>query len=159
MRLRSIHSLTSLVAAFEFRPPFMILPLKSKTALFPCYSAWKFGHGLSFPRLIANIIFYAATVFSGILSKSMEEIIGETGFWQGLTSLGSLVMWPIPVLCSHCIKMGICYSRTLMNSSSEASTFPKNEFPFFFVGLVVSANFTPHHNLGFYAKMGDYFAL
>ena len=35
---RSIHSLTSLVAVFEFRSPFMTLPLKSKTALPPWYS-------------------------------------------------------------------------------------------------------------------------
>jgi len=32
-----------------------------------------------------NIIFYAATVFSGILTKGREYIKGKTGFWKGFT--------------------------------------------------------------------------
>jgi hypothetical protein len=36
--------------------------------------------------------------------------------------------------------MKICYSRTFGTFSSEASTFPKNEFPFFSAGLVAFMN-------------------
>jgi hypothetical protein len=44
-------------------------------------------------------------------------------------------MLPIAVLCSHRIKMRICYGRFFRNSSSEASNFPKTEFPFTSAGL------------------------
>ena len=44
-------------------------------------------------------------------------------------------MLPIAVLCSHCIKMGICYSRIFRSSSSGASKFLRNEFRFIFSGL------------------------
>jgi hypothetical protein len=39
--LREVHVATS--AIIEFKVPFMTLPLKSKTALLPCYSVWKCG--------------------------------------------------------------------------------------------------------------------
>jgi hypothetical protein len=60
--------------------------------------------------------------------------MGKPGLGRVLP-LRSRVMLPIPVLCSHCIKMRICYSRTFRISSSEASKFLKNEFSFTSAGL------------------------
>ena len=54
---------------------------------------------------------------------------------EGFYPLKSRVMLPIAVLCSHRIKMRICYGRFFRNSSSEASNFPKTEFPFTSAGL------------------------
>jgi hypothetical protein len=38
-----------------------------------------------FLYLLPNITFYAATVFSGILTEGREYIKGKTGSWEGFT--------------------------------------------------------------------------
>jgi len=59
------------------------------------------------------------------------------------TPLESRVMGLIPVLCSHCIKMKICYSRISRTFLSEGSIFLKNEFPIIFIGLAAFMNSVP----------------
>ena len=59
------------------------------------------------------------------------------------TPLESRVMGLIPVLCSHCIKMKICNSRTFRNFLSEVSIFLKTEFPMIFIGLAAFMNSVP----------------
>jgi len=61
----------------------------------------------------------------------------------GFCLLRSRVIWSIPVLCSHCIKMKICYSRISRNFLSEASIFPINGLPFIFDELGALMNSAP----------------
>ena len=68
---------------------------------------------------------------------------GKKRFLTEFTPLESRVMWLIPGLCSHCIKMKICYSRTFRTFLSEASIFLKNEFPIIFIGLAAFMNSAP----------------
>jgi len=87
-----------------------------------------------------NIIFYAATVFWEIISGGYGGKQGNPRVLAGFFLLSGCVMLRIPVLCSHCIKMRICYLRT---SKSEGSFFPKNKFLIVFIGLAAFMSSAP----------------
>ncbi len=92
------------------------------------------GLYLTFHLIAEHFILCSDCIF-GYFIKREGVNQGENRFLVGFSPLGSRVMFPILVLCSHCIKMRICYSRIFRTSSSGASNFPKSEFLIIFDGV------------------------
>jgi hypothetical protein len=81
--------------------------------------------------------------FVDFISKHVANQ-GETRVvLAGFCPLSGCVMLPLPVLCSHCIKMKICYLSAFRTFSFKACIFLQDEVLFNFESLGVSANSGP----------------